>query len=215
MLELLGSRAQVHRLLRDAFSYPLSQAALTQLDALQPDSDAALPLQDALKSLQGALHGPLQGAELVEHLNREHTRLIAGPGLPAAPPYGGYYRDAGQTLFGPETQAVARAYREAGYEPADAGMPADHIVLELEFMAVRSDGLVEALSGERKAEALEALETQRGFLRNHLLPFGERFSESLAQATSDPLFTGLSAVLYNYLELDQLLLADVDERLRV
>ncbi|HEY3367045.1 MAG TPA: molecular chaperone TorD family protein [Symbiobacteriaceae bacterium] len=213
MLELLGSRAQVYRLLRDAFSYPLSQAVLTQLDALQPDDGVAPELREPLLVLQGVLHGPLQGPELVEHLNLEYSRLIVGPGLPPAPPFGSYYRDAGHTLFGPETQAVARAYRQAGFEPGDPGTPADHIVLELDFMAALADSFLVTVTDHREAEAVAVLDTQRGFLQNHLLPLGERFSESLAHATSQPFFTGVASLLYNYLTLDLALLGEIQNRL--
>lgn len=209
MLELLASRVEMYRLLRDAFSYPLGEELLERLAALRPDPDTAPTLQAALRTLQAGIRGPLSGADLVELLNREHSRLMAGPGLPPAPPCGSYYRDQGHTLFGPETQAVAEMYRSVGLAPAHSGMPADHIALELEFMAVEASRACDALSRRQESEMEESLSIQRRFVRDHLLPLGRALSRSLLDAAPGEFFAGLAELLDEYLMLDAAFLEEV------
>jgi len=202
MLVLLASRVDVYRLLRDAFTYPLTEDVITRLGSLKPDPDAAPALQHAIRTLQGLLSGSLQGADLVEHLNQEHSRLMSGPGMPPAPPYGSYYRSRDQRLFGVETAAVRQAYRQSGLVPANEGMPADHIALELEFMAALADLTLKAAAQGFVGDAARLLTNQHRFLRDRLRPFGRDLADRLSESTTDPFFCGLAAVLDQYLVLD-------------
>lgn len=209
MMELLASRVEMYRLLRDAFSYPVTEGVIRRLSSLEPDGEAAPALQAVARSLHGILAQARQGEELLEELNREHSRLMAGPGLPAAPPYGSFYRDPEGTLFGSENQSVAEAYRSHGFVPASPGAPADHLALELEFMAALAETATAAAAEKRGVDLNDSLSAQRSFLREHLIPFSRAFTNRLLEAEPSDFFAGLAQLLYQYLTADRAFLEEV------
>lgn len=210
MIDLLSSRAVVYRLLRDAFTYPVTAETLEALQGLQVDAETSPSLGDAIGLLKGGLAAS-PPEERVERVNREHSRLLAGPGLAPAPPFGSYYLDPEPTLFGRETARVGLVFRSAGFAPADPGTPADHITLELELMALQAGLALEAAQAGRDDEITGALWSQRAFLRAHLLPLSKGLAESVLRAQPDQTFEGLARLLAEYLLLDSELLDDLIE----
>ena len=89
-----------------------------------------------------------QAGNLVDTLQVEYTRLFIN-GIPhiIAPPYGSFYLDGDHTLQGKSTRKTRNFYRQYGYDIADTAEPADHIRLELEFVA--------ALTRDNELEAEE------------------------------------------------------------
>ncbi|MCL4369770.1 MAG: molecular chaperone TorD family protein [Chloroflexi bacterium] len=214
MLDLLTSRVEMYGLLRDAFSYPVTEGVIRRLSSLEPDGEAAPTLQAVARSLHGILGQARQGEELLEDLNREHSRLMAGPGLPPAPPYGSYYRDAQGALFGQETQTVADVYRRHGFVPASPGVPADHLALELEFMAALAETATVAAAERRGIDLRDSLGVQRSFLREHLIPLSRAFTNCLLEAEPSDFFAGLTQLLHQYLSADLAFLQEVDTPLQ-
>lgn len=80
----------------------------------------------------------------------------------------------------------------------------DHIALELEFMAVLAEGMLN--KNNLRQSCLELVDTQIAFLESHLLKWTPQFSEDLAGATTSPLYTGLSVLMSEFLaeDLEQL-----------
>lgn len=215
MLDLLTSRVEMYRLLRDAFSYPATEGLIRRLSSLEPDVEAAPELQAVARSLHGILGQVRQGEELLEDLNREHSRLMAGPGLPPAPPYGSYYRDPEGTLFGSENQSVAEVYRRHGFAPASPGVPADHLALELEFMAALAGAATVTAAQKRGVDLRDSLKAQRAFLREHLIPLSRAFTNRLLEAKPSDFFAGLAQLLYQYLTSDLAFLEEVETPLQM
>ncbi|MCC6175764.1 MAG: molecular chaperone TorD family protein [Chloroflexi bacterium] len=210
MIDLLASRVAIYHLLRDAFVYPVSLETLEALQGLQVDAETSSSLGDAIGLLKGGLAAS-PPEERVERVNREHSRLLAGPGLAPAPPYGSYYLDPEPTLFGRETARVGLAFRAAGFAPADPGTPADHITFELEFMAIQAGLALEAAQAGHDDKVSGALRSQRAFLRAHLLPLAKGLAESILRAEPDQTFQGLARLLEEYLFLDYELLDEMVE----
>lgn len=72
-----------------------------------------------------------------EELQTDFTRLFVN-GFPAvlAHPFGGWYRGE-RVLFGSGENKVRQFYADCGVHfPADHHLPADHILVELEFLAI-------------------------------------------------------------------------------
>lgn len=207
MLELYAARAHVYRVLRDAFSYPLTEGVLDRLLSLEPGPDTTPALRSAIAALHAALEGRRRTPDLVERLNQEHSRLIMGPGLPPAPPWGSYYRSPDGSLFGAEHQAVARVYAEHGLAAAAPGTAADHIALELEFMFEMADRTWLAVAASRQDEADQLLSVQRDFLHDHLVPLAAALADRTLAAQPEPFFAGLVPLLTAYLSLDAALIS--------
>ncbi|MGE4559781.1 MAG: molecular chaperone [Desulfobulbus sp.] len=150
--------------------------------------DAALSndsLLDALESLLASLDWPdelaairawrAQTAVPLDDLRTEYTRLfITSAPRTTMPLYASVYMDGDGTLQGKTTERTRDFYREHGYDLADENEPADHITLELDFLA--------ALAGEAKPEEEEL------FLRTLFRPWFERFQEKWIKEARHPFY---------------------------
>lgn len=90
--------------------------------------------------------------DLLEDIQVEYTRLFinAVPHV-LAPPYASVYAHVDRTLYGPIAEKTKTFYGEKGYSLAQDDIP-DHIVYELEFLAILADE-----NQEGYAEFLETL----------------------------------------------------------
>lgn len=99
--------------------------------------------------------------------DQEYHRLFLGPGRPVAPPFESVYRDG--TILGPAAQSFLRELREAGMEPPeDSRLPADHVALELEYLAHLLLGAEEARGAGRWEAAGALSDRARGFVEDRL-----------------------------------------------
>ena len=90
------------------------------------------------------------------------------------PPYASVYLDGNGALFGRTTERTRDFYRQHGYDLASEAEPADHLSLELDFLA--------ALTAEGKHEAEEL------FLRTLFRPWFEQFQEKCMKEARHPFF---------------------------
>ncbi len=73
----------------------------------------------------------------LEDVQVEHTRLFINA-IPSviAPPYASVYYKGDGTLYGAIAEQTKQFYREKGFELEETGDVPDHIVFELEFLAL-------------------------------------------------------------------------------
>lgn len=183
--QTLSERVGLYSLLRALYSFPLTEALLATIAnlALEPGS----PLANPLRQMQASLGQNESLTRAVESLNVEMTRLLEGPGLTPAPPYASYYLHSRQ-LMGPAAQAVRQVYLQWQVAPDNAvNLPADHLALELGFLAHLA-----RLAVEPGGETGTALAASRDFVRQHLWPWLPRFCAALGTASADPFFAGLA-----------------------
>ena len=126
-----------------------------------------------LTALSGWRH---RSTDPLDDLRTEYTRLFinAVPHV-TVPPYASVYLDGSGILQGPTTERTRDFYREHGYDLASETEPADHLALELDFLA--------ALTGEGQVEAEEV------FLRTLFRPWFTRFKERCMQEVRHPFYT--------------------------
>lgn len=194
LIEALRNQAQLYDLLRRAFIYPLTVETLIGLSSLEvADADNISPLAEGVY----LLHQRLKGKDLntlIEELNQEYTRLFIGPGPTIVPPYASCFLASETRLFGEETLRVRKAYLAAGLAPAQAGMPDDHIALELEFMYFLAQHALQSLEGGDKESCQRYLTLQESFLQQHLRPWIPAFCADILEATEEPFFRGLALI---------------------
>ncbi len=108
------------------FSYP-TEKSMREIRELSATRDVAgFRSRDVLCSL------PL------EELQAEYTRMFisAYPKL-LCPPYESFYREG--LVYGSSMVATGEWYRKQGLDFTFEGEPADHVSVELEFLAIRDD----------------------------------------------------------------------------
>lgn len=176
-------RREIYALLRALFEYPLTRQALEAVLSL--DLQAEHPLAAPVADMQANLPAEISD-DLVEDLNIEMTRLLEGPGQPAAPPYASYYVHG--SLMGPVTVKIAETYSLWDVEAvAGTQTPPDHIALLFGFLSFLADDL--SLSDVDDGRHLLA---SREFLRRYLLPWLPRFTRALQDNARAPFFADLA-----------------------
>jgi TorA maturation chaperone TorD len=152
-----------------------------------PDAGTHNPVFfDALETLVGVLGWEKELASLqswrtsaIDHLDdlrTEHTRLFITAAAPkrTIPPYASVHFDGSGSLCGKATERTRDFYRQYGYDLANEAEPADHLSLELDFLA--------ALAEEEHREAEEL------FLRTLFRPWFERFRDKCVTEVRHPFF---------------------------
>lgn len=114
-------------------------------------------------------------ADPVDEIRTEYTRLF----INSAPrttvhPYASIYLDGDNCLQGRTTERTRDFYRQQGYDLTETTEPADHISIELDFLA--------ALAGEGRHDDQEL------FLRTLFRPWFQRFQEKVTQEARHPFF---------------------------
>jgi TorA maturation chaperone TorD len=125
---------------------------------------------------QKSIHACRQDDEnLLQTLRVEYTKLFinAVPHVIALP-FASVYSDGDHDLQGKTTAQTRDFYRENGYDISDTSEPADHICLELEFLA----GLVRDGKFDREEQ----------FLTKLFRPWFTKFRDQLLEETIHPYY---------------------------
>lgn len=171
--------------------------------AFRPPSDVTRQIWNALTlvSLPKDLDG---GAELdPEQLSFEYNRLFVGPARLPCPPYESVYRKGvtelgSGALNGPSTLDASRKYAEAGVAlaPSFKDLP-DHIAIELDFMSYLCS---KELSSETSEDSQRSRKLQEEFLKLHLAPWIQEFSERILSSTNSPFYRTLALTLNEFMK---------------
>lgn len=88
-------------------------------------------------------------------------------------------------------------------------IPEDHLSFMFEYLAVMADRCNEALEAGNLAEALENLEHQQQFHREHLLNWIDVYCDTLADCAETGFYVGVSKMTRSFVHLDEELLQDL------
>ena len=133
---------------------------------------ASLEWQEELTAIQDWRK---QTADPLDDLRTAYTTLfITSTPRATIPPYASVHMDGDGTLQGKTTERTRDFYREHGYDLVNTSEPADHLSLELDFLA--------ALAGEGKEEAEEL------FLRTLFRPWFARFQHHFFREARHPFY---------------------------
>ena len=101
---------------------------------------------------------------------------------------------------------MSRAYAQAGFQ-VDEGedLPADHIGVELAFMARLVESRIAAIDEGEDERAAELARVQRTFLDEHLVPCAIAFCAELAEHARSDFYRGVVEEIEGFLafEVDQ------------
>ena len=113
--------------------------------------------------------------DILETLQIEHTRLFinAVPHV-VAPPYGSIYMTGEGTMMSKSTEQVRDFYRQRGFDLAPGKEIADHLVYELEFLALLAE------SGDLADEEL--------FLQRFFRPWFGKFQDQVIEGADHPFY---------------------------
>jgi TorA maturation chaperone TorD len=162
-------RSQLYMFASGLFNQP-TLARLHMLRELLAQLTQAMPQKTPWGDTLVALEAKL---DYDEDMEVEYSRLfiLAFPSRPVQP-FGSYWLETDQHLFGESTLEIKKMMAEHGIEVTDnTGLLPDHIVSELEFMAYLA-GLDDTTTHQ----------TQQELLEQHLALWTPQFTEALRAA---------------------------------
>jgi len=144
----------------------------------------------------------------LEELKADYAKLFLGPFTLLAPPYGSVYLDGERKIMGESTVEVRNLYRRAGVDVSNDFHDApDHIAAELEFTYFLIFKEVEALSESEVGRAIDFINQQKAFMRDHLCAWVPKFTQRLEEVAETKFYKNLARATRAFLEenLDALL----------
>jgi TorA maturation chaperone TorD len=201
------ARLSIYALLQRLYQDAPDAALLEWLIAAKPFADFPVALDDdgtaALRQLDSAAT-----ASTLDALRADFRRLYVGPGPMDAPPWESVYRNEEHLLFDKHTLQVRAIYARHGVEFVRLNqMPEDALSIELEFMRLLTERLIQAVeSGDATAEQI-LIDEQAAFLKKHLLIWTPTFIMRTRQYAQTPFYSALADVLRAFLAWDEQTLA--------
>lgn len=181
-----------------------------------PYQEESIEISEGIRLLGDAVGECLKNPEEeVKELEYEYNRLFIGPGKLEAPPWESVYRSPKRLLFQEETIQVRKEYMKYGLLPGGLNQnPDDHIGLELDFMRILSERLLERWEQKDLVQLQDLLYSQRKFLEDHLLKWVPNFSSDIFKSTKSNFYLGLAKVLSGFVERDAKELAELLEEFK-
>lgn len=124
----------------------------------------------------------------------DYSALFLGPFELQAPPYGSVYLEKKREVMGKTTMEVLRLYQQAGLQ-VEEKEPADHIAIELEFMAFIHGREASALRNEATEEASRNKDLRQEFFIRCLKPWIADFSAAIRGGSDNPFYISLADCL--------------------
>ncbi|HEB12055.1 MAG TPA: dehydrogenase [Actinobacteria bacterium] len=142
--------------------------------------------------------------ENITDLGADYVNLFIGPGMVIASPYESVYLSEKRLVFQTETIEVRRAYFKQKLVPEKLqAEPDDHIALELDFMGRLCEQIGKDLRANRLTAARKGLNTQKKFMKEHLMLWALDFSDKTQKGARDDFYVGAAKMLTGLLTVDQ------------
>ncbi|MFQ5866155.1 MAG: molecular chaperone TorD family protein [bacterium] len=139
-----------------------------------------------------------------EDLEIEYNRLFLGPYSPEAHPNESIYRNPYRGVLDECILRIREAYSRENLtvRPGFHDLP-DHIVAELEFMAILCEKELEARQNNDTEKSLDYLLKQYDFLVEHLGAWASEFAKKIESSTDSVFYLSLASILRDFV-LDDL-----------
>ena len=147
-----------------------------------------------------------RGERTGTELNVDYLHVFIGNTQDAshvAYPYESVYTSPDHLLMQDARDAVLAAYRSEMITLVNEhNEPEDHMGFELAFCAVLLRRAVEALTAGNTARAIELVEKERTFVRDHLGVWAPEFASDVKRIAQTGFYRALADILLGYLEVD-------------
>ncbi|HEB13265.1 MAG TPA: dehydrogenase [Actinobacteria bacterium] len=142
--------------------------------------------------------------ENITELSSDYVNLFIGPGKLVAAPYESVYLSEKRLVFQEQTIEVRRAYYKHNLVPEKLqSEPDDHIALELDFMGLLCKEIGKDLRANKLTAARKKLNTQKKFMKEHLMLWALEFSENVQKGAREDFYMGAAQMLTGLLTVDQ------------
>ncbi len=201
------ARLSVYALLQRLYQDAPRAELLEWLTVERPFANFPIQLDDEVQTDLEGMDNSLT-ANSLEDLRLDFKRLFIGPGPMLAPPWESVYRNEEHLIFDRHTLEVREFYARHGMEFVRINQaPEDSITIELEFMKVLTERVLQALEMDDPEAERILLEEQLAFLNKHLLMWTPDFITMTQTRAATAFYAGLAGVLRGFLNWERQTLA--------
>lgn len=206
LIPYMEGRTEFYKMLHKLYRWALTQEELDELSAddmreLSEQLDEGL-MQCGFNDMYRFLRRRNTGTRQV--LATDFTRVFMGMSTYegfSAQPYASLFVGGAHQLMGAERMAVNRVYRECAVK-LDEGidLPEDHLAFECDFLAIINQRAICALRERDVERAVELLELQERFVREHVLNWLPRFYALSRKLVETRFYRGVLRVTKGFFE---------------
>lgn len=198
--DLATAREDLCRFLAACFYEPAPEFEEEKLfDALvTAASQVDLTLADHARRLRVAF-----GAQDLQTLLVDYTRLFLGPNEALAQPYGSFWLDAPVPAEDIPPSPVLAWYADGGFELGDDfGELPDHVAVELEFLYLLTYNKNQAQEAGNSEECLAIASLEKRFLDEHLALWIEPFCAAVRNGAQTAFYRELAEITEYFVTIE-------------
>ena len=212
LIELFKQRAATYGLLGRLYASEINQELLDELHATRYPVRTGNDLADEGNRLMATYLSGLWENTLTE-LAADYMRTFFGHGYSghaAAYPFESVYTSEKRLLMQSARDEVLALYRAAGLSKQDSWKEGeDHIALELEYLQILSQRVVEALCQGDTDTAISWIKASYNFIDVHMAGWVPLFTAEVDKFAKTDFYRGLAFLTEGFLETDRELLEDL------
>lgn len=150
-----------------------------------------------------------------QKLHWDYTKMFIGPYELIAPPWESAYTSKERLLFQETTLQVRNTYLKYNFIPRHYPHEADdHIGLELDYLYQLTKQTLEAGEKNKIQRAIQLLEEQNNFIKEHLQIWISEFTEKIINGAETPFYRGMAKVLKGFIIIEPLIIKELIETLK-
>jgi putative dimethyl sulfoxide reductase chaperone len=211
LIGLMESRARMYGMLSRMFLKEIDEEALRDLQGMKfPTATGNERVDEGYSLLYKYLSRAWE--ESVTELAIDYVRTFIGHGVngfSAAYPFESVYTSERRLMMQEARAEVLQTLRDNGLKRGRWTEGEDHIALELEFMQRMALRCADDLRAGDEDAAVEHVETQRTFVRDHLLNWLPMFTSDMLKFSRTDFYQGLAHLSLGYVDQDAALLDDL------
>lgn len=197
MIDELKEELYLYNFLRQIFLKEPTKELISDLAKIEPPDETDDEINYGLKLMIDSTNNNLHRLDKwLEELALEYARLFIGPKNPPAVPYASFYLSESRSLMTDETIDVRKRYLEAGMAVKNLySTPDDHIGIELEFIYLLTQMVIEHFEEGNREEASRLFETREDFLSEHMSKWIPFFIEKILKNSEKDFYKGVAFIL--------------------
>jgi TorA maturation chaperone TorD len=212
LIRITERRGATYAFLSRLFRVEIDQALLDEMRTLRfPINTGSKKIDDGHRLIATYLGGVWDNS--LTELAVDYARVFLGHGVDAysaAYPFESVYTSEKRLLMQEARDEVLAIYREAGLTKQSSWKEGeDHISLEMEYVQILCQRVVDALKQGDEEGAHALLVSQRGFLLEHLAAWTPMMTADMKRFAKTDLYQGLAWLTEGFLETDVEFLEDL------
>lgn len=212
--EINTGREKTYLFLAELYKTEITEKMYESLQRMDSTAYSGTPLEPGYALIRKYIEStPI---DPITELAVDFAKIFLGAGVLekelASSPYESVYTSRERLIMQDARDKVLTIYRLNGVDKIKGfDVPEDHISIELEFMAHLCKETIHASENGEDEKARQLIETQRSFIKDHLLNWIPLFCEEINQFSLTDFYRGVALLTLSFLNMDKEMLDGITE----